>query len=148
MSGLRYASLLKANSARLARWTQILPHLSLLLREATLSIPEALLSAAHGSDKPDILLRCMVRQLQSEPTLSLAEGFTRSNCTGPETETLHRMFIRLGHGTLESRCLAVEQTAEELRLLHQQFAAKAEKDVKLWQTLGLIGGTCLTILLL
>ena len=58
------------------------------------------------------------------------------------------MFTQLGHGLQESRCRAVEHALEEIRLLAQAAARKAEKDVKLWQTLGLIGGLCLTILLL
>ena len=44
--------------------------------------------------------------------------------------------------------LAVRQAVQELEFLAQGAAAKAEKDTKLWQTLGFIGGACLTILLL
>ena len=54
----------------------------------------------------------------------------------------------MGHGSKDNRVLAVEQCTEEMRLLAEAAAAKAEKDTKLWQTLGFIGGACLTILLL
>jgi len=61
---------------------------------------------------------------------------------------LARLFTRLGRGTKESRRLAAEQTAEEMTLLAQHAGNRAEKDARLWQTLGFVGGACLTILLL
>jgi len=35
-----------------------------------------------------------------------------------------------------------------MQLLAESASIRAEKDVKLWQTLGFTGGICLTILLL
>ncbi len=148
LAGMKYASSLQGDAARLKRWGQVLVHLELLLREGTLSIPEALCAAADGSLAPDRLLREMAARMSASPLLSAADAF--QNCCGecPERALLSRLFARLSHGTKESRCLAVKQSAEEMALLAQSAAAKAEKDVKLWQTLGFIGGACLTILLL
>lgn len=148
LAGVKHASSLKGDAARLNRWVQVLRHLALLVREGSLPIPQALCTAADGSLPPDALLREMAACLQASPLLTLAEVYAR--CSGPsaERDVLMRMFTRLGRGTKESRSLAAEQSAEEMALLAAAASAKAEKDAKLWQTLGFTGGACLTILLL
>lgn len=148
LAGLRYASSLSREALRLHRWEQILQHLSLLLRQGQLSIPEALLACADEHTDADRLLREMVQRLREAPLTSLAHAFHHCSSGGAEQALLARMFTHLGHGMLENRCRAVEQAADEMQLIAQSAAQKADKDVKLWQTLGLIGGLCLTILLL
>lgn len=148
LAGVKYASSLKGDASRLSRWVQVLTHLSLLLREGTMSIPEAMCAAADGSHPPDRLLREMASKLTSTPMLSLSDAFKACSGDCAERDVLTRMFTRLGHGTKDSRCLALEQSTEEMRLLAQNASIRAEKDAKLWQTLGFIGGACLTILLL
>ena len=147
LAGVKHASALKADAARITRWVQVLDHLSLLLRQGTLSIPEALCAAADGSHPPDKLLRDMASAMHSTPLLSLPDAF--NTCPSwQERDVLGRMFARMGHGSRESRVLAAEQAAAELRLLATAASAKAEKDAKMWQTLGFTGGACLTIMLL
>ena len=148
LAGLKYASALNGDASRLSRWMQVLTHLSLLLREGTLSIPEALCAAADGAQPPDRLLREMAEKLTSAPMISLSDTFKECSSSGTEKDVLTRMFSHLGHGSKDSRCLALKQAIEEIRLLAQNASARAEKDAKLWQTLGFIGGACLTILLL
>lgn len=147
-AGLKYAASLKAEAVRLQRWVQLLQHLTLLIREGTLPLPEALFAIAEGNALPDAQLRDMAGQMHKSPLLTLTEAYRCAAPFGTETETLCRMFSRLGRGTKENRVLAVEQATDELALLARRAAAKAEKDAKLWQTLGLTGGICLTILLL
>ncbi len=148
LAGMRHAASLKGDAARLHRWVQVLYRLALLLREGTMSIPEALCAAADGGQPPDETLRELARRQSAEPLRTLAEIY-RSLCNdAPERELLLRLFGHLGQGGRESRCLAVEQSAEEMGLLARAAAGKAEKDAKLWQQLGIIGGACLTILLL
>ena len=148
LAGIRRAAALKGDALRLHRWVQLLRHLTLLLRQGTMSIPEALCAAADGMQAPDRLLRNMATALQASPLLSLAEAYRQ--CSEPCTEqyVLLRLFGRMGHGSQDSRCLALEQATEELRLMESSAAEKATKDAKLWQTLGLTGGICLTIILL
>ena len=148
LAGIKHASALQGDAARLKRWGQVLAHLELLLQEGTLSIPEVLCAAADGTLPPDRLLRDMAAKLSSSPLLSLSDAYAAYAEERPETALLSRLFARMGHGTKESRCLAVKQSAGEMALLAQSAAARAEKDVKLWQTLGFVGGACLTILLL
>ena len=148
MAGIKHAAVLKGEAARLTRWGQVLRHLSVLLKEGTHSIPEALCAAADGLFPPDKLLRAMAAHLSASPMATLADAF-RSCCSDhQENDVLQRLFSRLGQGSRDIRVLAVEQTAEEIRLLADSAAEKSEKDAKLWQTLGLTGGICLTILLL
>lgn len=147
LAGVKHACSLKGNAARLSRWVQLLTHLTLLLHEGTLSIPEALCAAADGAHPPDRLLREIAAKLRTEPMLPLAESYAQCSDECTEKDVLSRLFTRLGHGSKDSRVLAVEQAANELRLLSESASTKAEKDAKLWQTLGFIGGTCLTIML-
>ena len=55
---------------------------------------------------------------------------------------------RLGHGSLESRRLAVDQACALIRQMGNHAAEVSARDAKLWQTLGLAGGAALTLLLL
>lgn len=148
LAGVKHASNLKGEAARLERWVQLLTHLELLLQEGMLSIPEALCAAADGSALPDRLLRDMAGRLAACQVCSLADAFSACQPGLPEQDVLARLFSRMGHGTKESRCLALQQSAGELRHLAQSAAARSEKDAKLWQSLAFIGGACLTILLL
>lgn len=148
MAGMKHAASLKADARRLRRWGHILHHLALLLREGTLSIPSALCTAADGAHSPDKLLRDIAAKVQSTPLLTLTEAFRQCGGSCIESELLTRMFTRLGQGSKESRVLAVEQSANEMSLFANAASDKAEKDAKLWQTLGVTGGICLTILLL
>lgn len=147
-AGFRHASTLTRDAVRLRRWVQLLSHLTLLLRQGLMPIPQALQSCADGHTDADRLLQSMVYLMQKKPMLSLAEAFGHCCSSGNEQPVLQRMFNHLGHGLQENRCRAVQQATEELRMLADQAASRAEKDVRLWQTLGLIGGLCLTILLL
>ena len=148
LAGARHAAAIKADAARLSRWIPLLQHLALLLREGTMSIPSALCAAADTTHAPDKLLRDMATCLADAPRMTPAEAFLQCSTASPETDTLHRMFQRLGRGSKDSRILAVEQAIDEVTLLAQSAREKAEKDVKLWQTLGITGGICLTILLM
>lgn len=148
LAGMKHAAALKSDAARMQRWVQLLHHLTLLLREGTMSIPEALCAAADRSAPADRVLQGMAGCMAASPLCAPDEAYRQCRVDGPEKDLLLRLFTRLGHGSLENRCLAVEQAADEMALLAQNAAAKAEKDAKLWQTLGLIGGGCLTILMI
>lgn len=148
LAGVKHAASLKADAARMTRWVHLLTHLTLLLRQGMMSIPEALCAAADGPHPPDKLLREMAAAMQHTPLLSPGEAFEPCPTAWAERDVLSRMFARLGHGSQENRCLAVEQSAAEMRLLAESASTKAEKDAKLWQTLGFTGGACLTIMLL
>lgn len=148
LAGIKHGAALKADAIRLQRWGYLLQHLSLLIQEGSMSIPEALCTAADGVHSPDQLLRHIALKLQDAPMLSLSDAAGQCCNECPERVLLLRMFTRLGQGTKESRLLALEHAAAEMKLLADTASARAEKDVRLWQTLGLTGGICLTILLL
>ena len=148
LAGFRYAASLKKDAIRFKRWVKLLQRLALLLKEGTLSIPQALCTAADENSAPDMLLQQLASSLTSSPLLTLADAYERSNPSGGEIPILSRLFSRMGHGSKESRCLAIEQAADELAHLAQAAEEKADQDVKLYQTLGITGGICLTVLLL
>lgn len=148
LAGAKHAAALKGNAIRLSRWGPLLKRLTLLLHEGTMSLPQALCTAADGHALPDELLRDVASTLAANPLLSLSDAFKACHFDGTEQDVLVRLFSRLGHGSKDARCLALEQACAELELLASSASSKADKDARLWQTLGLIGGTCLTILLL
>ena len=148
LAGIKHAASLKHDALRLQRWHVILSHLALLIREGSLPIPAALVTCADMTLPPDMLLRRMAENLQSSPLLSLQDAFRLCAGNIPEHDVLQRMFATLGHGSRAQRLLGLEQAIAEIQLLAADASSKAKTDAKLWQTLGLVGGTCLIILLL
>lgn len=146
--GMHYAVNVKQDAQSLLRWTQLLENLSLIIREQALALPAALRQAADSSLEPDRLLHDVASALEAEPLLSLADAFRRCSRSASDNDVLYRLFIRLGRGSAESRLLALQQTRDALTLLAQRASQRAERDARLYRTLGWTGGVCLTILLL
>lgn len=148
LAGLRHASAMKAEAARLRRWSHMLARLALLLSEQSMPIPAVLRLAADGREAPDRLLQQVAAALEADPLDSLPEAFGRECPPCPEREILLRLAAQLGRGSAESRSLAAEQTGAAFSQMASHAEALAAKDAKLWQTLGWTGGACLTLLLL
>ena len=148
VAGLRRAASLQSTAARLRRWVDVLEHLALILSEGASTLPEAFERAATDSAAPDDLLRGLARDLRVQPLTPLPELYARLAQPGPEYDVHLRLMRRLGRGSLETRCQAVSQATEELRLLAGQARENADKDAAMWRNLGFIGGACLTLMLL
>lgn len=148
LAGLRMSCSLRQEAVRLRRWTEVLRHLSLLLEQRQYALPTALMQAATAQSMPDQVLRQLAEGMRRSPLTPLPELFGRCAVSSPEQPALSRLMPRLSHGTLPERTQAVSQAAEELQMLALQAEQRAERDVKLWRTLGLTGGACLTLLLL
>lgn len=148
VAGLRQARQLTGGAARLRRLEELLRHLSLLLKESALSLPEALEQAASSASAADDLLRSLALRMRSQPLTPLCELYEVLHVSGPEAAALSRLMARLGRGSLESRCQAVDQAAGEIAYLASAAGDKAAKDARMWATLGWTCGACLTLLLL
>ena len=148
LTGIRNARRLRQEAQDLRRWQELLRTLALILSEGTLSIPDALDAAADGEGAPDKAAAAIAEAMRRDPLLSPGDAFRACSLAPQERSCLERFFCRLGHGTAAMRCHAAEQAGDELALLAQTAAARAAKDAKLYQTLGLTGGACLTLLLL
>ena len=148
LAGWRHAAALRTSAARLHRWTEVLTHLALILSEGASTLPEALDQAATGDQPPDELLRALAADLRRQPLTPLNELYAHRALSGPEGDALKRLMDRLGRGSLEMRCQAVSQTAEELSLLAVRARENADRDATMWRDLGFIGGACLTLMLL
>lgn len=146
--GMRHAGSLRREEREARRWADLLQSMHLLLGEGTLSLPGALAAAADGSCEADHLLTAMAQHMRKHPLSTPCEAYAALAAHDALHPCLQRMFTRLGQGTLESRCLAVQQAGAEMSLQAQQAARKAAADAKLFQTLGLTGGAALTLLLL
>ena len=147
-AGLRRAGALKGSAARLCRWAQVLEHLALILSEGASTLPEAFEQAATGPFAPDELLRALAADLRRQPLTPLPALYAAHAQPGPEQDALARLMNRLGRGSLEMRCQAISQAAEELALLAKQSRENADRDATMWRNLGFIGGACLTLMLL
>ena len=148
LAGWRHAAALRTSAARLHRWTEVLAHLALILSEGASTLPEAFEPAATGDLQPDELLRSLATNLRSQPLTPLSALYAAHALPGAEGDALNRLMNRLGHGSLEMRCHAVSQTAEELSLLAVRARENADRDATMWRNLGFIGGACLTLMLL
>ena len=146
--GQRQARRLREEGTNLRSLEQLLRRLSLLLQEGTLSLPEALRQSAGENAAADRLLRRLAEGLEACPLTPLPELYAHLAPAGPEAPVLARLMDRLGRGSLESRCQAAEQAAEEIALLARDATDRAARDAKLHASLGWTCGACLTILLL
>ena len=146
--GFHTAAQLQHSAANLRRWADILAHLSLLIAEATLPLPQVLRLAASDTGVPDRLLQSIAQAMVDDPLASPAETFAARGPPCAERDTLLRMFTRLSRGDAAQRALAAEQAGREMEALAGHAARRAATDVKLYRTLGLTGGACLTLLLL
>ena len=148
LAGWRRSEALKGSAARLRRWDEVLEHLALILAEGTSTLPEAFEQAATASLAPDNLLRGLAKDLRAEPLTPLPALYARHAQPCAEHDALTRLMNRLGRGSLEMRCQAASQAAEELALLARQSRDSADRDAVMWRNLGLIGGACLTLMLM
>lgn len=148
LAGMRQSSALLGEEKRLRRWHALLTQLSFILSERSASLPEAMRITADRPLPPDMLLHTVAAQMLLHPMLPLQDLFEAHCPSWPEKATLLRMCTHLGHGSLESRQSAVQTAAAEVAALADAASAKAQKDAKLWRTLGFLGGACLTLLLI
>lgn len=149
LAGLHLSTHLRQEEQRLARWGEVLPHLHLLMASCAYSLPEAFRLCADGHHPPDALLRQLADELERTP-LSSPGALTDKlwSPPGSEKDIISRMMHLLSRGSLESRLLAVENARQEVVLMHEKAARKADKDARLYQTLGWIGGLCLLLILM
>lgn len=146
-AGLRQSLQLQRDAATLGRWCSLLQHLALMMRSG-MALPDAFDACADQQGEPDRILRELAQALRVTPLLPLHRHAEQMLPAGISRNALLRMFSALGHGPLDMRLQAVSQAQEELLLLHKDAEKRAEKDAKLYRTLGLTAGVCLTLLLL
>ena len=142
LAGLHLSTHLRQEEQRLARWGEVLPHLHLLMASCAYSLPEAFRLCAD-ENRPQL-----ADALERAP-LSSPGALTDRLCPAiSEKDIISRMMHLLSRGILESRLLAVENARQEVALMHEKAARKADKDARLYQTLGWIGGLCLLLILM
>lgn len=149
LAGLHLSTHLRQEEQRLARWGEILQHLHLLMVSCAYSLPEAFRLCADGHHPPDALFTSACGRIRANAAVlaGCADGQTVASA-GSERDIISRMMHLLSRGSLESRLLAVENARQEVALMHEKAARKADKDARLYQTLGWIGGLCLLLILM
>ena len=113
-------------------------HLSTHLRQ------EAQRLARWGEVLPHLHL------LMASCAYSLPEAFRLcADGNYPPDTLLRQLADALERAPLSSPgVLAVENARQEVALMHEKAARKADKDARLYQTLGWIGGLCLLLILM
>lgn len=147
-AGLRRAACLQENEARLLRWEQVLRHLTLVLGQGAYSLPQALRCCAQEQQAPDLLLQSLASAMEAQPLADLPALLETRLPPWPESPALRRLASRLCRGSLDSRVQAAEDALQEIRLLARSVRESAPRDAKMWRTLGLLGGACITLMLL
>ncbi|MGN0777849.1 MAG: hypothetical protein ACI4MJ_01755 [Aristaeellaceae bacterium] len=148
LAGWRRGQEMRTACQRQSRWAALMQHLTLLLREGAGSLPEVLDMAAREDTLPDQLLRQLAQGLRDHPLSTPEQMLPLSGLPMQEQDILLRLMRRVAHGSRESRSQAAALCGEEMELLVRAHQAKAETEAKMWRQLGLLGGLCLTLLLL
>lgn len=147
-AGFRHAGYLRQRCDRLQRWTQLLRHLALLMKEGAGTLPEIILMAARESALPDRIFQQLAHAMQARP-FEYPRALADLSLLEPrEQEILDRLLTRLGAGSRDSRLLALEGTIGQMEQLLSESLPQVQKECKMWRQLGLLGGACLALWLI
>lgn len=147
-AGFRHAEFIRQRCSRLQRWTQLLRHLSLLMKEGAGTLPEIILMAAREPALPDRIFQQLARAMQEKP-LEYPQALADLSLLEPrEQEILSRLLTRLDTGSRDSRLLALEGCIGSLEQLLGESLPRVQKECKMWRQLGLLGGACLALWLI
>ena len=139
---------LKNRVTCLASWLRALEWMDVKLTGEGIPLREVV--RKEGEGEVTKRLNAFSRALQDNPRLSAAQAWASSgkDQNTPEDAVLAQCFASLGTGTLEKRRTAVMQAMEQLRVIRKEAEGKAEKDCRLYKSMGLLGGAALLLILL
>lgn len=149
LAGLHLSTHLRQEEQRLARWGEILQHLHLLMASCgVLCCRKRSGCAPDGNHPPDTATRQLADALERAAAV-LAGRADGQAVSGNQRKGHHQPNDAPAQPRrLENRLLAVENARQEVALMHEKAARKADKDARLYQTLGWIGGLCLLLILM
>lgn len=146
--GFDAARRLRVRVKLLEAWIRSLEWIDMKLTSEGIPLREVVLKEGEGEISQR--LAAFSRALQGNPRLSAAQAWASSgkDQNAPEDAVLAQCFSALGTGFLEKRRTALGQAVSQLRAMHKEAEEKAERDCRLYKSMGLAGGAALLLLLL
>ncbi len=148
LMGMEASIRLKGRVAYLASWLRALELMDLKLLHDGIPLREVVLLDRDGEIASR--LAAFSRALGDNPRYTAAQAWQTSGKSAdtPEEKVLASCFSALGAGVLEKRRAAIAQAMEQLKVLKKEAEEKAQRDCKLYRSLGLAAGAALLLILL
>jgi stage III sporulation protein AB len=146
--GIEASFRLKRRVEYLAAWIRALEMLDLRLLHDGIPLREVVLQEGDGEIAKR--LAAFSRALADNPRMTSAQAW-QASCKSQDTKeekVLAACFSSLGTGVLEKRRTAIAQAMEQLKVLKEEAEEKAQRDCKLYRSLGLAAGAALLLILL
>ena len=146
--GMEASHRLKSRVANLSAWLRALEMMDLKLLHDGIPLREVVLQDGDGEVVKR--LAAFSRALAENPRITSAQAWQSSGKTAdtPEEKVLAACFLALGTGVIEKRRAAIAQAMEQLKVLKKEAEEKAQRDCKLFRSLGLAAGAALLLILL
>lgn len=148
--GIEASFRLKRRVEYLAAWIRALEMLDLRLLHDGITLREVVLQEGEGDGEIAKRLASFSRALAENPRMTSAQAW-QASCKSSDTKeekVLAACFTSLGTGVLEKRRTAIAQAMEQLKVLKKEAEEKAQRDCKLYRSLGLAAGAALLLILL
>jgi len=146
--GMEASHRLKGRVEVLAAWQRALELMDLKLLHDGIPLREVVLQDGDGEIAKR--LAAFSRALSENPRFTALQAWLSSG-KSPDTKeekVLTACFSALGTGVLEKRRTAIAQAMEQLNVLKKEADEKAQRDCKLYRSLGLAAGAALLLMLL
>lgn len=146
--GMEASHRLKSRVANLSAWLRALEMMDLKLLHDGIPLREVVLQDGDGEVAKR--LAAFSRALAENPRITSAQAWQSSGKAAdtPEEKVLAACFLALGTGVIEKRRAAIAQAMEQLKVLKKEAEEKAQRDCKLFRSLGLAAGAALLLILL
>ncbi len=146
--GMEASHRLKSRVAYLASWLRALELMDLKLLHEGIPLREVVL--VDGDGEVAKRLAAFSRALAENPRITSSQAWQSSGkpADTQEEKVLAACFLALGTGVIEKRRAAIAQAMEQLRVLKKEAEEKAQRDCKLFRSLGLAAGAALLLILL
>ena len=146
--GIEASHRLKSRVEHLGAWLRALEMMDLKLAHEGIPLREVVLQEGEGEIAKR--LKAFSLALAQNPRMTSAQAWQSSGKSAetPEERVLDACFSALGTGVLEKRRTAIAQAMEQLKVLKKEAEEKAQRDCKLYRSLGLAAGAALLLILL
>lgn len=146
--GMEASFRLKRRVENLAAWIRALEMLDLRLMHDGVPLREVVLQEGDGEIAKRLAAFSLA--LAENPRMTSAQAWETSGKSQntKEEKVLAACFSSLGTGVLEKRRTAIAQAIEQLKVLKKEAEEKAQRDCKLYRSLGLAAGAALLLILL
>jgi stage III sporulation protein AB len=146
--GIEASMRLKRRVEYLAAWIRALEMLDLRLVHDGIPLREVVLQEGDGEIAKR--LAAFSKVLSENPRMTSAQAW-QASFKGQDTKeekVLAACFSSIGTGVLEKRRTTIAQTIEQLNVLKKEAEEKAQRDCKLYRSLGFAAGAALLLILL